>query len=205
MSDARSIPVVETFHSLQGEGHHYGRSAFFIRLAGCNVGCAWCDTKHSWPMASHAKQDVDALAVQATQAKDAGAAFVVITGGEPLHHNLQPLTDALDRSCGLPIHLETSGVDQLSGRFDWVTLSPKRHRPPQQALLSRCDELKVVVLDTDDVSFAHAMANDTSMATHLLVQPVWDSETAQDLAIHHVQQHPRWRLSLQSHKFLQIR
>ena len=205
MSDARSIPVVETFHSLQGEGHHYGRSAFFIRLAGCTVGCAWCDTKHSWPMASHAKQDVDALAVQATQAKDAGAAFVVITGGEPLHHNLQPLTDALDRSCGLPIHLETSGVDQLSGRFDWVTLSPKRHRPPQQALLSRCDELKVVVLDTDDVSFAHAMANDTSMATHLLVQPVWDSETAQDLAIHHVKQHPRWRLSLQSHKFLQIR
>ena len=205
MSDARSIPVVETFHSLQGEGHHYGRSAFFIRLAGCNVGCAWCDTKHSWPMASNAKQDVDALAVQATQAKDAGAAFVVITGGEPLHHNLQPLTDALDRSCGLPIHLETSGVDQLSGRFDWVTLSPKRHRPPQQALLSRCDELKVVVLDTDDVSFAHAMANDTSMATHLLVQPVWDSETAQDLAIHHVKQHPRWRLSLQSHKFLQIR
>ncbi len=205
MSDARSIPVVETFHSLQGEGHHYGRSAFFIRLAGCNVGCAWCDTKHSWPMASHAKQDVDALAVQATQAKDAGAAFVVITGGEPLHHNLQPLTDALDRSCGLPIHLETSGVDQLSGRFDWVTLSPKRHRPPQQALLSRCDELKVVVLDTDDVIFADAMANDTSMATHLLVQPVWDSETAQDLAIHHVKQHPRWRLSLQSHKFLQIR
>jgi organic radical activating enzyme len=205
MSDARSIPVVETFHSLQGEGHHCGRSAFFIRLAGCNVGCAWCDTKHSWPMASHAKQDVDALAGQAKQAKDAGAAFVVITGGEPLHHNLQPLTDALDRICGLPIHLETSGVDQLSGRFDWVTLSPKRHRPPQQALLSRCDELKVVVLDTDDVSFAHAMANDTSTTTHLLVQPVWDSETAQDLAIHHVQQHPRWRLSLQSHKFLQIR
>lgn len=205
MSDARSIPVVETFHSLQGEGHHYGRSAFFIRLAGCSVGCTWCDTKHSWPMASHAKQDVDALAVQATQAKDAGAAFVVITGGEPLHHNLQPLTDALDRSCGLPIHLETSGVDQLSGRFDWVTLSPKRHRPPQQALLSRCDELKVVVLDTDDVSFAHAMANDTSKAAHLLVQPVWDSETAQELAIHHVKQHPRWRLSLQNHKFLQIR
>ena len=205
MSDARSIPVVETFHSLQGEGHHGGRSAFFIRLAGCNVGCAWCDTKHSWPMASHAKRDVDALAGQAKQAKDAGAAFVVITGGEPLHHNLQPLTDALDRICGLPIHLETSGVDQLSGRFDWVTLSPKRHRPPQQALLSRCDELKVVVLDTDDVSFAHAMANDTSIATHLLVQPVWDSEPAQDLAIHHVQQHPRWRLSLQSHKFLQIR
>ena len=156
-------------------------------------------------MASHAKQDVDGLARQARQAKDSGAAFVVITGGEPLHHNLQPLTDALDRICGLPIHLETSGVDQLSGRFDWVTLSPKRHRPPQQALLSRCDELKVVVLDTDDVSFAHAMANDTSTTTHLLVQPVWDSETAQDLAIHHVQQHPRWRLSLQSHKFLQIR
>ena len=205
MSDAGSIPVVETFHSLQGEGHHYGRSAFFIRLAGCNVGCAWCDTKHSWPMASDDKQDVEALAGQATKAKANGAAFVVITGGEPLHHNLQPLTDALDRSCGLPLHLETSGVNQLSGRFDWVTLSPKRHRPPQHALLSRCDELKVVVLDTEDLTFAHAMANNTSTAAHLLVQPVWASETAQDLAIHHVKQHPRWRLSLQSHKFLQIR
>lgn len=205
MSDARSIPVVETFHSLQGEGHHYGRSAFFIRLAGCTVGCAWCDTKHSWPMASHAKQDVDALAVQAIQAKEAGAAFVVITGGEPLHHNLQPLTDALDHNCGLPLHLETSGVDQLSGRFDWVTLSPKRHRPPLRAMLTRCDELKVVVQDTDDLTFANAMAKDTSTAAQLLVQPVWDSETAQGLAIHHVKQHPNWRLSLQSHKWLAIR
>ena len=151
------------------------------------------------------QQDVDALAVQAIQAKEAGAAFVVITGGEPLHHNLQPLTDALDHNCGLPLHLETSGVDQLSGRFDWVTLSPKRHRPPQRAMLTRCDELKVVVQDTDDLIFANAMAKDTSTAAQLLVQPVWDSETAQGLAIHHVKQHPNWRLSLQSHKWLEIR
>ena len=205
MSDARSIPVVETFHSLQGEGHHCGRSAFFIRLAGCTVGCPWCDTKHSWPMDSHPQQDVEALASKANHAKEAGAAFVVITGGEPLHHNLQPLTDALDRSCGLPLHLETSGVDQLSGRFDWVTLSPKRHHPPQQAVLTRCNELKVVVLETEDLTFANAMANAAPIDAQLLVQPAWDSETAQDLAIHHVKQHPRWRLSLHSHKWLRIR
>ena len=205
MSDARSIPVVETFHSLQGEGHHCGRSAFFIRLAGCNVGCPWCDTKHSWPMDSHPLQDVDVLASKANHAKEAGAAFVVITGGEPLHHNLQPLTDALDRRCGLPLHLETSGVDPLSGRFDWVTLSPKRHYPPQQAVLTRCNELKVVVLETEDLTFANAMANAAPIDAQLLVQPAWDSETAQGLAIHHVKQHPRWRLSLQSHKWLGIR
>ncbi|MAV11295.1 MAG: 7-carboxy-7-deazaguanine synthase QueE, partial [Synechococcus sp. MED850] len=107
MSD--TLPVVETFHSLQGEGHHTGRSAFFIRLAGCTVGCSWCDTKHSWPEHAHPTRDVRELAEEAAEARDNGAAFVVITGGEPLHHNLQALTQALDQICGLPLHLETSG------------------------------------------------------------------------------------------------
>ena len=135
MADSHRLPVVETFHSLQGEGHHAGRSAFFIRLAGCTVGCPWCDTKHSWPVQGHAEQPINALADAAQMAAAAGASFVVITGGEPLHHDLQPLTQALDARCGLPLHLETSGVDPLSGRFDWITLSPKRHRPPRQELL----------------------------------------------------------------------
>ena len=140
-----SLPVVETFHSLQGEGLHAGRSAFFIRLGGCHVGCSWCDTKHSWPMESHPKQSVDSLATKAAQAEQAGAAFVVITGGEPLHHNLNALTDEIRRSCHLPVHIETSGVDPLSGTIDWVTLSPKRHHPPLPELLSGCHELKVVI------------------------------------------------------------
>ncbi|BEV35350.1 7-carboxy-7-deazaguanine synthase QueE [Synechococcus sp. M16CYN] len=205
MNDTRFIPVVETFHSLQGEGHHAGRSAFFIRLAGCHVGCPWCDTKHSWPMANHTQLDVEALAAEAHQAGDAGAAFVVITGGEPLHHNLQPLTNALSYACALPLHLETSGVDFLSGRFDWVTLSPKRHHPPKREVLTRCDELKVVVLDVEDLAFAMALANDTSTTAQLLLQPVWDNKIAQAITVHYVKQHPRWRLSLQSHKWLGVR
>ena len=171
MADSQRLPVVETFHSLQGEGHHAGRSAFFIRLAGCSVGCPWCDTKHSWPIQGHSEQPVDALADAAQMAAEAGANFVVITGGEPLHHDLQPLTQSLDARCGLPLHLETSGVDPLSGRFDWITLSPKRHRPPRQELLQACHELKVVVHGPEDISFAAAMASKCEDDTERLLQP----------------------------------
>ena len=148
-----SLPVVETFHSLQGEGLHAGRSAFFIRLAGCTVGCSWCDTKHSWPVAVYPHRTLQALTAEARQT---AAAFVMITGGEPLHHDLSGLCTALRQASRseaeggngensglpagqaqqtglplpLPLHLETSGVDPLSGQFDWITLSPKRHRPP---------------------------------------------------------------------------
>ena len=205
MADSQRLPVVETFHSLQGEGHHAGRSAFFIRLAGCTVGCPWCDTKHSWPAQGHPEQSVDALADAAQMAAEAGANFVVITGGEPLHHDLQPLTQSLDARCGLPLHLETSGVDPLSGRFDWITLSPKRHRPPRQELLQACHELKVVVHGAEDISFAAAMASQCEDETERLLQPGWESSIGEELAVDHVLQHAQWRLSLQSHKWLGIR
>ncbi|MCX5939638.1 MAG: 7-carboxy-7-deazaguanine synthase QueE [Cyanobium sp. LacPavin_0818_WC50_MAG_67_9] len=204
------LPVVETFHSLQGEGLHAGRSAFFIRLGGCSVGCSWCDTKHSWPAAVHPQHALTALATEAEAAAEAGAAFVVITGGEPLHHDLGPLCQALELS-GLPLHLETSGVDPLSGRFAWITLSPKRHRPPTTALLAACHELKVVVHEAADLAFAAAMAAQAHAARHdspgpeLLLQPGWDSPSGQALAIDYVRCHPRWRLSLQSHKLLGVR
>ena len=203
MSD--TLPVVETFHSLQGEGHHSGRSAFFIRLAGCTVGCPWCDTKHSWPEQGHPKRHVHELAKEAAEARDNGAAFVVITGGEPLHHNLQALTQALDQRCGLPLHLETSGVDGLSGNPDWITLSPKPHQPPRPELLKKCHELKVVVNSDKDLSFAESMAADTRDCTHLLLQPGWGSTKGQALAVEHTRNHPRWRLSLQTHKWLGVR
>ena len=200
-----TLPVVETFHSLQGEGHHSGRSAFFIRLAGCTVGCAWCDTKHSWRESVHTEHHVQQLAEEAREAKISGAAFVVITGGEPLHHNLKPLTSALDEHCALPLHVETSGVEPLSGRFDWITLSPKRHQPPREELLRSCHELKVVVHEPADIDFANAMSAACSDRTERLMQPGWQSLTGQDLAMNHVRLHPQWRLSLQSHKWLGIR
>ena len=198
------LPVVETFHSLQGEGLHAGRSAFFIRLGGCHVGCSWCDTKHSWPMESHPKQSVDSLATKAAQAEKAGAAFVVITGGEPLHHNLNALTDEIRRSCHLPVHIETSGVDPLSGTIDWVTLSPKRHHPPLPELLSGCHELKVVIHEPEDLLFADVVSAQAPQAQWLL-QPGWDSQEGQQLAVTKAQGDGRWRLSLQSHKWLGVR
>ena len=206
-----SLPVVETFHSLQGEGVHSGRSAFFIRLAGCRVGCPWCDTKHSWPETVHPQAGTADLAQQGRAAASAGAAFIVITGGEPLHHNLSGLCTAL-RATGLPLHLETSGVDPLSGAFDWITLSPKRQAPPQPELLASCHELKVVVHEPDDLIFAEAMAQAAltgraadQPAPVLLLQPGWQSAEGQALAVAQVQADPRWRLSLQSHKLLGVR
>jgi organic radical activating enzyme len=202
--------VVETFHSLQGEGLHAGRSAFFIRLGGCQVGCSWCDTKHSWPQDVHPNRTLAELAAAARQAAGNGAAFVVITGGEPLHHQLDPLCAALRaeawnrQGSALPLHLETSGVDPLSGHFDWITLSPKPHRPPSPELLAACDELKVIVHNTSDLAFAEAMAAAAS-GPALLLQPGHACPEGQQLAIDFVKGHPQWRLSLQSHKWLGVR
>ena len=204
MSSLATLPVVETFHSLQGEGHHSGRSAFFIRLAGCSVGCRWCDTKQSWPEGVHPHRSVDDLADAALTAVTSGACFTVITGGEPLHHDLGPLTTALNRT-RRPLHLETSGVDPLSGQFDWITLSPKRHRPPRTELLRRCHELKVVVHSPEDLAFAEEMASQTARQAELLLQPGWDSDRGRDLSLEHVRHQPGWRLSLQTHKWLGVR
>ena len=205
MTQQESLPVVETFHSLQGEGHHSGRSAFFIRLAGCEVGCPWCDTKDSWPQHRHKQKSIEELANMARQASAAGSAFTVITGGEPLQHQLTSLTKALHGHTMQPVHLETSGVDPLSGEIDWVTLSPKRHRPPRPDLLAACNELKVVVFEREDLDFAEVMANKVNDNCQLLLQPGWESEIGQHLAVDHVRQHQRWRLSLQTHKWLGVR
>ena len=199
-----SLPVVETFHSLQGEGLHAGRSAFFIRLAGCSVGCSWCDTKHSWPAESHPALTLHSIATEAAAVASDGAAFVVITGGEPLHHNLDALAQTLRQTCGLPLHLETSGVDPLSGDPDWITLSPKRHAPPRAELLSRCHELKVVVHEPADLLFAEVLSAQAPQAAWLL-QPGWESVEGQQLALDAARRDGRWRLSLQSHKWLGVR
>ena len=211
-SAAATLPVVETFHSLQGEGLHAGRSAFFLRLAGCNVGCPWCDTRHSWELAAHPLRSLTELAQELTEAAAAGAAFAVITGGEPLEHDLGPLCETLARA-GLPLHLETSGAVPLalSGRFAWITLSPKRHRPPGPELLAACDELKVVVHEPADLAFAEAMAAQAVAVRRgapdpaLLLQPGWNCRSGQELALEFVRSHPAWRLSLQSHKWLGVR
>ena len=144
------------------------------------------------------------LATEATAAAETGAAFVVITGGEPLHHNLAALTSAIRSSCRQPMHLETSGVDRLSGAPDWITLSPKRHRPPTAEVVQACHELKVVVHEPADLLFAEVVAAQAPQA-HWLLQPGWDCEEGLQLAVGKVRQDQRWRLSMQSHKWLGVR
>ena len=209
-----SLPVVECFHSLQGEGEHAGRSAYFIRLASCQVGCPWCDTKDSWNSELHPQQSLIDLSTQTAKAQEEGAAFVVITGGEPLHHNLDDLCKEIRKSTlnlekkSIPIHLETSGVDMLSGKPDWITLSPKRHSPPRLDNLLSCQELKVVIQNAEDLLFAKTMAdsikNNGKIKPQLFLQAGWENEEGQTLAIKYVKNHPEWRLSMQTHKWLGV-
>lgn len=197
----RVLPVVETFYSVQGEGVWTGVSAFFIRLAGCDVGCTWCDTKHSWPVAHHPKREVTRLVQEAA----AQAPFmVVITGGEPLMHDLSELTAEL-RAAGLRVHLETSGAHPLSGRFDWITLSPKRFKPPLEDIYGRADELKVVVSDRTDLLWAQQAAQKTLPKVVKLLQPQWESAVAEQIVFEYVLSNPEWRMGLQTHKFLGVR
>ena len=209
-----SLPVVECFHSLQGEGEHAGRSAYFIRLASCKVGCSWCDTKDSWNSELHPQQSLIDLSTQTAKAQEEGAAFVVITGGEPLHHNLDDLCKEIRKSTlnlekkSIPIHLETSGVDMLSGKPDWITLSPKRHSPPRLDNLLSCQELKVVIQNAEDLLFAKTMAdsikNNGKIKPQLFLQAGWENEEGQTLAIKFVKNNPDWRLSMQTHKWLGV-
>lgn len=196
-----TYPVVETFHSLQGEGVWMGYSAFFIRLGGCDVGCWFCDTKESWPQDHHPRQSVADLVEAAIAAQPF---MVVITGGEPLMHDLAPLTQAL-KQAGLRIHLETSGAHPFSGEFDWVTLSPKSTKPPHSSVYGRVDELKGIVSTRADFDWIEQQAAQVPQAAVRSLQPEWSSSTAPDWVMGYVLRHPQWRVSLQTHKFLGVR
>lgn len=195
-----TYPVVETFHSIQGEGQWCGVSAFFIRLGGCDVGCPWCDTKISWNPKRHPAMTVAELRELVEQAQPR---IVVITGGEPLMHDLQPLTEGLS-SLNIPIHLETSGAHPLSGNFDWITLSPKTFKPPLAAIYDRVHELKVVIDGAEDLAWAESQAAKIASSIPKYLQPQWTNETSQGLIFDYVLAHPEWRLGLQTHKFLGV-
>lgn len=196
-----AYPVMEHFYTIQGEGAHTGKAAYFIRLAGCDVGCWWCDVKESWDADKHPKVTVDRL-VRAAVAS--GTKMVVITGGEPLLHDLTPLTEALHRA-GLKIHIETSGSSPISGHLDWITLSPKRFKKPLDEIFAYVDELKVVVLTNKDLKWAEENAAKCPESTRLLLQPEWDTPKSMGLIVEYVKEHPEWNISLQTHKFLGVR
>ena len=200
-TNQQSLPIVETFHSVQGEGAWAGTNAFFIRLGGCDVGCPWCDTKQSWNARRHPLRSIADLVTEAEAAKPA---IVVITGGEPLMHNLDGLTDQL-RTANLRLHLETSGAHPFSGQFDWVTFSPKPTKAPHPSIYSQTSELKVVVSQAIDLEWAEAQAAQVPASALKFLQPEWNSPNSQSLIFDYVLQHPEWRISLQTHKFMQIR
>jgi len=191
---------MEHFYTIQGEGVHTGKSAYFIRTGGCDVKCWWCDVKDSWDESVHPQLSVSELVSAVNSAKPA---FVVITGGEPLLHNLSALTKALHDN-GHKVHIETSGSSPLSGELDWVTLSPKRFKPPVEDIYQHVNELKVVVLTKKDLKWAEDHAAKCSSGTVLLLQPEWDTPSSMGLIVEYVKENPQWGISLQTHKFLNI-
>lgn len=195
-----NYPVMEHFYTLQGEGYWTGTPAYFIRLAGCDVGCHWCDVKESWQLEGHPVLSVsDLLAeIQATPAQR-----VVITGGEPFMHNLTALTRVL-REAGLKTHCETSGTQMLSGDWDWICFSPKKFKAPLPVWYQVAHELKVIVYQLHDLEWGQGHAQDCAEDTILYYQPEWSSPHRMPDILRYVKTNPKWRVSLQTHKYLEI-
>ena len=195
------LPVMEHFYTLQGEGFHQGRAAYFIRLAGCDVGCVWCDVKESWDADKHPKFEVQSLKFEV---KKTPAEIVVITGGEPLMYDLNELTNELQQA-GYKTHLETSGAYPLSGHWDWICLSPKKFKAPLPVILLEADELKVVIFNRSDLEWAEKYAAQVSANCKLYLQPEWDKAAQMTpFIIDYIKANPKWELSLQIHKYVNV-
>ena len=201
MNTHAPLPVMEHFYTLQGEGMHQGKAAYFIRLAGCDVGCVWCDVKESWDRTKHPDRTIEELL---TEIRKTPARLVVITGGEPLMHDLGPLTEQL-KQAGYKTHLETSGAHPLTGTWDWICLSPKKFKAPLPAILPLAHELKVVVFHKSDLAWAEQYAAAVNEHCALFLQPEWDrSDEMMGLIVDFVKANPSWRATLQTHKYLNV-
>lgn len=196
-----NLPVMEHFYTLQGEGFHQGKAAYFIRLAGCDVGCVWCDVKESWDLSKHPLKSISYLAAQVKQTP---ARIVVITGGEPLMHDLTLLTKALQES-GFQTHIETSGAYPLSGNWNWICLSPKKFKAPLPEMVNKANELKVVIYHKSDFDWAEKYAALVNPTCKRYLQPEWDKATeVTPQIIDYIKANPQWQLSLQVHKYINV-
>jgi len=192
---------MEDFYTIQGEGYHTGKAAYFLRIGGCDVGCYWCDVKESWNPKLHPATDVEEI-VNRTLANPSKT--VVVTGGEPLMYNLDTLCGRL-HNFGQSVHLETSGSHPFTGEFDWICLSPKKKSPPLPEIFRVANELKVIVFDETDFEWAEENAAKVADDCFLCLQPEWSrSVLMMPLIVDYVQQHPRWNVSLQTHKYMHI-
>ena len=192
---------MEMFYSLQGEGYHQGKAAYFIRLAGCDVGCVWCDVKESWDASNHPVLSIEEIVSSALAHP---GRLAIITGGEPLLYNLDALTSALKKA-GFEINIETSGSSPMSGNWDWVCLSPKKFKAPLTESIAAASELKVVIFNKHDFEWAETYAQQVPASCKLYLQPEWDkANEMMPSIIDYVKTHPKWELSAQLHKYIQV-
>ncbi len=194
------LPLMEEFYTIQGEGFHKGTAAYFIRVGGCDVGCHWCDVKESWNAELHPPTAIGQIVENAAKYSKT----IVITGGEPLTWDMGPLTQLL-KAQGMQIHIETSGAYKLSGTWDWICLSPKKMKLPTEEVYQKAHELKVIVFNKDDFRFAEEQAAKVNKDCILYLQPEWSKrEKMSALIVDYVMQNPQWKVSLQTHKYLNI-
>jgi organic radical activating enzyme len=196
-----TLPLMEHFNTIQGEGFHAGKAAYFLRLGGCNIGCSWCDVKESWDASVHPQVSIQEMLefIQSCRANTC-----VVTGGEPMMNNLLPLTDLLHQH-QIQLHVETSGAYSISGNWDWLTLSPKRFKKPLAENLAKADELKVVIYHPNDFRWAEENAEKVNKKCELYLQPEWSKSSEMvPLMVEYIKQHPKWKISLQIHKFMNI-
>ena len=192
---------MESFYTLQGEGFHQGRAAYFIRLGGCDVGCFWCDVKDSWDASKHPQINIDTIVAGANTYP---GRLAVITGGEPLMHDLTILTAQLQQA-GFETNIETSGSSPLSGSWNWICLSPKKFKAPLPQIVPLANDLKVVVFNKHDFDWAETYASQVSSQCRLYLQPEWDKAAeVTPLIIDYIKAHPKWELSLQVHKYINV-
>ena len=195
------LPIMEAFHTIQGEGYYSGKSAYFIRTAGCDIGCHWCDVKESWDTDVHPVKSIDDIVKEILPLN---LETVVITGGEPLIWNLEPLTNLLKKN-NLKVNIETSGAYPISGNYDWICVSPKKVKPPIDDLLILANELKVIIYNNNDFKWAEKQATKVNENCVLYLQPEWEKfHQMIPKIVDYIKINPKWNISLQIHKYMNI-
>jgi 7-carboxy-7-deazaguanine synthase len=199
--NGEKLPLIEQFYTIQGEGYHMGKAAYFIRIGGCDIGCSWCDTKFSWNFQSQELTNIENIVKNSLVAK---ANSVVVTGGEPSLYNLDPLCRELKKK-SIKTFIETSGAYNLSGHWDWICLSPKKQNPPHNSIFDKANELKVIISKPEDIEWAEENAAKVNKNCSLYLQPEWSKyESIINHIVEYVKDNPKWLVSLQAHKFMHI-
>jgi 7-carboxy-7-deazaguanine synthase len=201
LTEGKQLPLMEEFYTLQGEGYHTGKASYLIRLGGCDIGCYFCDTKESWNADMFREDDTDKIIERILSCP---AKSVIVTGGEPLLYNLEYLCRKL-KEFKIETCLETSGAHKLTGKWDWICLSPKRSNPPVDELYKKANELKIIISEEKDFSWAEQCAEKTNESCQLYLQPEWSRRVAiTPIIIDYILKHPKWKISMQLHKYLGI-